>query len=97
MTDQKQTDLPKIAAPARRALQGAGITTLKQLTEITKEELLQLHGMGPNAVGKLQDALKANGWSFRESKKTSGGKMDKAIRTHLDNIRSADGQVQNKS
>lgn len=97
MTDQKQNDLPKLAAPAQRALQSAGISTLQQLSKISKEELLQLHGMGPNAVGKLEEALKANKLSFRESKKSSGSKMDKTIRTHLDNIRSEDGQLQNKA
>ncbi len=93
----QNNDLPKTSAPAQRALQGAGITNLKQLTNITEAELLQLHGMGPNALGKLREALKANGLSFRESKKTAGGKMDKSIRTHLDNIRSENGELQNKA
>jgi len=97
MTDQKQSDLPKTAAPAQRALQSAGILTLKQLSKISKEELLQLHGMGPNAVGKLEEGLKANGLSFRDARKSSGGKMDKTVRKHLDNIRSEDGQLQNKA
>ena len=90
-------DLPKISAPAQRALTAAGITTLKQLTAVTEAELLQLHGMGPNAIGKLRDALQANGLSFHEVTKSSGGKMNKTIRTHLDNIRSEDGQLQNKA
>jgi len=97
MTDQKQNDLPKISAPAQRALQSVGIFTLKQLSKISKEELMQLHGMEPNVAGKLEDTLNANGLSFRESKKLSGGKMDKTVRTHLDNIRSQDGQLQNKA
>ena len=58
-------DLPKISAPAQCALQSAGITSLKQLTKVSEAELLQLHGMGPNALGKLREALKANGLSFR--------------------------------
>ncbi len=66
MIDQKQNDLPKISAPAQRALRSAGITTLKQLTKAPETELLQLHGMGPNALGKLREALKAQGLSFRE-------------------------------
>lgn len=70
ITDQKQSDLPKISAPAQRALKNAGITTLEQLKEISKEELLQLHGMGPNTLGKLQEALKAQELSFREPKKS---------------------------
>lgn len=61
------SDLPKLAAPAQRALADAGITSLKQLTKLTEAELSQLHGIGPNALGKLREALKANGLSFRES------------------------------
>ena len=94
---KNRNDLPKIAAPAQRALQSVGITSLKQLTELTETELLQLHGMGQNALGKLREALEVNGLSFRESKKKSGGNMDKTIRNHLDNIRSEDGQLQNKA
>jgi hypothetical protein len=67
------------------------------MTKVTEAELLQLHGMGQKALGVLRDALKMNGLSFRESKKTSGSKMKKNIRTHLDNIFSDDGQVQFKS
>jgi hypothetical protein len=90
------SDLPKLAAPAVRALHSAGITRLDQLTLVSEEELLQLHGMGQNALSTLREELKAKGLSFRESK-TKGGKMDKKIRKHLDNIRSEDGQLQNKS
>jgi len=88
-------DLPKLASPARRALKSAGITSLKQLTQVTEEELLQLHGMGSNALGTLREALLANGLAFRESKEN--GKLDKTVRLHLDNIRSEDGQLQNKA
>lgn len=42
----KPIDLPKLAAPAQRALQSAGITNLTQLTKVSEEELMQLHGMG---------------------------------------------------
>jgi uncharacterized protein YdhG (YjbR/CyaY superfamily) len=59
------SDLPKIGAPAQRALQSIGITSLSQLTKFTEAELGQLHGMGPNALGKLGDALKTNGLSFK--------------------------------
>jgi len=61
-------DLPKISAPAQRALESIGITTLKQLTAVTEAELLMLHGMGPNALGKLRQALAERGLSFREHK-----------------------------
>jgi predicted Fe-Mo cluster-binding NifX family protein len=54
-----------IPAPARRALAGAGITRLEQLAKVSEAELLALHGMGPNAVATLRDALQAIGRSFR--------------------------------
>jgi hypothetical protein len=97
MKDQKQSDFPKIAAPAQRALQSAGMTSLKDLTKVSEDELMQLHGMGRNALGTLRDALKAKGLSFREPKKAKGKTMGKTIRTHLDNIRSTDAQLQNKA
>ena len=87
-------DLPKLAAPAQRALTSAGITKLEQLTKLTETELLQLHGMGKNAIATLREALSARGLSFRKGK---DGSMDNTTRTHLDSIRSTDGQLQNKS
>jgi len=92
----KPIALPKLAAPAQRALQSAGITNLTQLTQVSEEELMQLHGMGKNALSTLQEALKANRLSFREAKKKERA-MDKTIRIRLDNIRSADAQMQNKA
>lgn len=92
-----QNDIPKLAAPALRALTSAGIASLKDLTKVSEDELMQLHGMGRNALDTLRDALKSKGWSFRTAKKSTGGKMDKTIRTHLDNIRSTDGKLQNEA
>lgn len=59
----------KLAAPAQRALASAGITDLKKLSKFTEAEIAQLHGMGPNALSKLHDALKADGLSFKQAKK----------------------------
>ena len=42
----EETNLPKLAAPARRALQGAGYTRLEDLTKVTESEVMRLHGMG---------------------------------------------------
>jgi len=56
--------LSLLAAPARRAMQNAGITNLKQLGSWTEAELLKLHGIGPTAIPKLKRALKARGYSF---------------------------------
>jgi len=58
-------ELPKLAAPAQRALASAGIADLKQLSKFTEAEVAQLHGMGANALGTLREALKANGLSFK--------------------------------
>lgn len=97
MATKQQNDLPKTSAPAQRALEGAGINGLKQLTEVTEAELLMLHGMGQKAVGILREALKERGLSFRMESKTKGVKMDKTLRAHLDNIWADDGQIQFKA
>ncbi|MEU7755200.1 helix-hairpin-helix domain-containing protein [Micromonospora sp. NPDC049171] len=49
--------LPKIGAPATRALHAAGYTTLRQLAGVPRSELAKLHGMGPKALGILQAVL----------------------------------------
>ncbi|MEU8086794.1 helix-hairpin-helix domain-containing protein [Micromonospora sp. NPDC049101] len=49
--------LPKIGAPATRALHAAGYTTLRQLAGVPRSELANLHGMGPKALGILQAVL----------------------------------------
>ena len=63
MTQQK-SDLPKLAAPAQRALAQAGITRLEQLAKMSEAELKQLHGIGPNAIKQIGNALVAKGLSF---------------------------------
>ena len=60
------TDLPKLAAPARRALIGAGFTHLEDLTKVEESVVMRLHGMGPNAMKVLRDALDERGLSFRD-------------------------------
>jgi predicted RecB family nuclease len=54
-----------LAAPARRALESAGITTLKQLSQWSEKEILELHGMGPSSIPKLRKALSDENRSFR--------------------------------
>jgi hypothetical protein len=53
--------LPKIGAPATRALNNAGYTGLGQLAGVPVSELSKLHGMGPRALGILQQALEEHG------------------------------------
>jgi len=60
------TDLPKLAAPARRALIGAGYTRLEHLTKARESVVMRLHGMGPNAMEVLRNAFKERGLSFRD-------------------------------
>jgi len=71
VTPKKQeSDLPvKLGAPAERALAGAGIKNLKQLTKFSEAEIKNLHGIGPNALGKLRQALAEKGFSFADEKK----------------------------
>ncbi len=67
--NQREGDLPvKLAAPARRALAGAGISRLEQLTRLSEAEISHLHGIGPNAIKQLRQALRAKGLSFGSRK-----------------------------
>ena len=60
----QETDFPRIGQPALRALNGAGYVRLEQLTRVSKKDLGKLHGLGPKALGILEQALAANGWTF---------------------------------
>ena len=55
-----------LSAPARRALANAGIEDVADLARIREAELLALHGMGPNALGKLRAEMAARGVRFAE-------------------------------
>ena len=53
------TEWPKgVAKPAIRALNAAGYTELKQLTQVDLAILKNLHGMGPKALAAIEIALK---------------------------------------
>lgn len=58
--------LSLIAAPARRALQSQGITTLEELSTFSEKEIASLHGMGPSAMTKLKTALMEQGLHFNK-------------------------------
>lgn len=62
----KEGFLSLLAAPARRALERAGIKTLEQLSKFREAEILELHGMGPGSMPKLKKALEAKGLTFRK-------------------------------
>jgi hypothetical protein len=68
--ERRDDDLPAgLSQPALRALLSVDVTRLSQVTKFTREELLDLHGMGPNAIGKLEAALEELGKSFAKSRK----------------------------
>ena len=64
-TSESKNDLPKLSAPAHRALAAAGVKNLKDLTKFSEAEVKKWHGIGPNAVDQLQRAMMEQGLSFR--------------------------------
>ena len=63
-----KSDLPKLAAPAQRALASADVQRLEQLTKFSEADVKQWHGIGPNALNQLRCALEARGLSFAGEK-----------------------------
>lgn len=61
------TPLPKLGAPATRALTAHGITRLEQLTGVTQAEIAALHGVGPNALRILAETLAATGLRYAQT------------------------------
>lgn len=60
-------DLPDaIGKTAARELSNHGITSLRQVAEHTKKQLLDIHGVGPKAVAILGEALAAKGLGYNE-------------------------------
>ena len=65
---QPETPFPKgVSKPAQRALASIGVTHLEQITRFTEAELMELHGMGPKAMGIIKDTLRAQGKSLAAS------------------------------
>ncbi len=59
-------DLPKLGAPARRALDSAGYTRLEQLNGVSVSEIARLHGIGKHALSALRQALAVQGMAFAD-------------------------------
>ena len=57
--------LADLSAPARRALEAAGITTLAQLATYSEKEILKLHGMGKASLPLLKEALQQEKLRFK--------------------------------
>ncbi len=64
----KDNFLSSLGAPARRALENNGITTLEQLSKYTEKEILSFHGMGKSTLPKLQKLLTNQKLSYRKFK-----------------------------
>jgi hypothetical protein len=60
-----KNDLPKLSAPAHRALAAAGVHRLKDLTKFSEAEVKKWHGIGPNAMAQLRHAMDEQGLSFK--------------------------------
>ena len=58
--------LSLLSAPARRALENAGIKSLRQLAKYRKSEILELHGMGPSSIPTLVKVLEKESLNFRD-------------------------------
>lgn len=56
--------LALLGAPARGALQHAGISTLTDLSPHSERAILALHGMGPKSLPILSQALQDAGLAF---------------------------------
>jgi DNA-directed RNA polymerase alpha subunit len=58
-------DLPKIGAPATRALASIGVTRLNQLVDHSEDEFVALHGFGQKALRVVKEALAKGELSLR--------------------------------
>ena len=64
----KDSFLSLLGAPARRALENNGITTLQQLSKYSEKEVLNFHGMGKSTIPKLKKFLSESNLTFNIQK-----------------------------
>ncbi|MBK6976761.1 MAG: hypothetical protein IPH28_06270 [Cytophagaceae bacterium] len=57
--------LSKLVAPARRALENAGLNTLEKLSGYSEKEILNLHGIGKSSIPVLKLELEKAGLGFK--------------------------------
>ena len=60
--------LSLLGAPARRALENNGITTLQQLSAYSEKEILSFHGMGKSTIPTLEKLLAENELTFKDKR-----------------------------
>ncbi len=58
--------LSLLSAPARRALENAGITSIKKLASYSEKDLLALHGFGKASIPVLREVLQKEGLDFKK-------------------------------
>ncbi len=58
--------LKKLAKPAQRAIQDAGITRLEDFAKYHEREIRELHGIGRNAMSIINSIMKENRLSFKD-------------------------------
>ncbi len=56
--------LNRLARPAQRAIRSTGVTTLEQLSNMSEDEISNLHGIGKNAMKTILATLAENGLSL---------------------------------
>ena len=61
-----------VSRPAQRALAAAGYTTLEELTHVTEEDLLALHGFGPKGIRTLNEQLAKRGQAIGSALQQDG-------------------------
>lgn len=66
--------LDELPAPARRALENNGITSVEKLAKYSEAEMLRLHGIGKASIPTLRDMLGKNSLSFKEAVTINPGK-----------------------
>ena len=57
--------LKQFSAPARRALENIGINELNDLANYTENEIIHLHGIGPNAINTMKNLMETNNINFK--------------------------------
>ncbi|MNJ86238.1 hypothetical protein D3C87_37290 [compost metagenome] len=55
-----------LSAPARRAMESNGISSLKDLARYSEKEILEFHGIGKASIPTLKKLLNEKGLSFKE-------------------------------
>jgi DNA-directed RNA polymerase alpha subunit len=59
--------LDEFSAPARRALESIDVHDLESLRSFTKKEIVNLHGMGPSSLKKIDQLLAETNLKYKET------------------------------